>query len=314
MRDKRLATAVATLLVAFATAHLMQFGMTAGQLISGGGQAQPIGLATLVARQIDRDPAILPEGPSSLPAPADAAAALASPVGRALPRDAGLPPTLDRPRGNVLGLSCERRLTARPGPGAILRAEIEAPCDPGVRVELSHAGLRFAIETGGDGRLRADIPAMVPDATVAARFADGSILTSRAAIPEAAGLTRIAVVADGWTGLTLVAVELAPGRGAPAPAREGTMVRLGDPQVDAPLFAQVYTQPAGRFGTLGRVRLGVETVVTPANCARDIRAELVRSGGMAAPVRLGLAVPSCDAAGEMLALPLPPTDLRLAGN
>ena len=35
MRDKGLATAVATLLAAFATAHLMQFGLSAGRAISG---------------------------------------------------------------------------------------------------------------------------------------------------------------------------------------------------------------------------------------------------------------------------------------
>jgi hypothetical protein len=321
MRDKRLATAVATLLAAFATAHLMQFGLSAGQLISGGGQAAPIGLATLLAGQIDEGQVALPEGPGRLPAPAAVATALRTPETRALPRDEGLPTSLDRPQGNPLGLTCARRLTARPGPGAVIHAEILAPCDPGFRIEIAHAGLRFAVATGGDGRILAEIPAMRPDASVEARFADGSVLRAEVAVPEAASLDRVAVVSEGWSGLALHAFEFGAGRGAPGHVhagatgrRAGGMIRLGDPRIDAALLAEVYTLPSGRFGSLGHVTLELDAVVTPANCARDVEAELVRSGGLAVPVRLGLSIPSCDAAGEMLVLPLPSTDLRLAGK
>ena len=304
MQDKRLATAVATLLAAFATAHLMQFGLSAGALISGRGDAAPIGLATLVAR---------PDGggaPRDEPAPA--------PVARAHPPETTASAPVQRADEAP---SCARSLTARPGPGAVIRAELDAPCDPGARVEIAHAGLRFAMATAGDGRLRAEVPAMRTDATVAARFADGTILETRIAIPEAEGLERVAVVAEGWAGLTLHAFESGAGRGTPghvhaaaAGRRAGAMVRLGDPRVDAPLIAQVYTLPAGRFGALGGVRFELEAVVAPANCARDVTADFVRSGTGAAPLRLGLSIPSCEAAGELLVLPLPATDLRLARN
>ena len=317
MRDKRLATAVATLLAAFATAHLMQFGLSAGRLIAGDGQATPIGLATLVARPSGEGPVVLPEGPESLPAAAALAAALPTPDARALPRDARLPEAVERPRGNALGLTCDRRLEVRAGPDASLRAEVTAPCDPGVRVEIAHAGLRFAIGTGSDGRALAEIPAMMPDSVVTARFLDGTVLRAEAAMPEAAGLDRVAVVAEGWTGLTLHTLTAPRGMSGRAQAggrRAGEIVRLGDAQLDAPLIAEVYTLPSGRFGALGHVRLELEAVVTQANCGRDISADLVRSGGLAGPVRLGLSVPSCEAVGEMLVLPLPVTDLRLAGK
>jgi hypothetical protein len=301
MQDKRLATAVATLLAAFATAHLMQFGLSAGALLSGKGEAAPIGLATLVAR---------PDG---------GAVARPAPVAGTLPPGDSLASAPDRPRDGAQ--ACARSLTARPAPGAVIRAELRAPCDPGARVEIAHAGLRFAMATASDGRLVAEVPAMRTDATVAARFADGSVLETRVAIPEAQGLERVAVMAAGWAGFTLHAFEAGAGRGTSGHVhagavgeRAGAMVRLGDAQVDAPLLAQVYTLPAGRFGALGGVRFELEAVVTPANCARDVAADFVRSGTGAPPLRLGLSIPSCEAAGELLVLPLPATDLRLARN
>jgi len=319
MRDKRLATAVATLLAAFATAHLMQFGLSAGQLISGGGPAAPIGLATLFARQSEAGPASLPDGPHHLPVAAAAVKALPLPAARPVPRDAGLPRTLVRHSGNALGLSCERSLTAEARQGALLRAEVIAPCDPGVRVEIRHEGLRFAAETGGDGRILSDIPALRPDARVEARFADGTVLRARVLIPESARLDRVALVAEGWAGLAFHAYEFGARRGGAGHVHAeadglhgGGMVRLGDAGIDAPLLAEVYTLPSGRFGSLGGVRLAVEAVVTPANCARDVVAEFVRSGVMAEPVGLRLSTPSCDAAGEILVLELQSSDLRLA--
>jgi hypothetical protein len=323
MRDKRLATAVATLLAAFATAHLMQFGLSAGRLISGDGPAAPIGLATLVARQGGAAPSAMPDGPGTFPAAVAAAEALPLPPARELPTDAGVPLAMERAAGNVLGQSCERSLTAEAAPGAVMRMEVRAPCDPGVRVEIRHAGLRFAVETGADGAILAEIPAMVPDAEVEARFADGSVLGTRVAVPDTARFERVAVVAEGWAGLTLHAYEFGARRGAQghvhagaAHVRAGALARLGDAGIDAPLVAEVYTLASGRFGSLGSVRLEVEAVVTPANCARDLAAEVLRSTvpGHVERFGLSLSMPSCAAAGEVLVLELGLADLHVAGK
>lgn len=319
MQDKRLATAVATLLAAFATAHLMQFGLSAGNLISGKEDAAPIGLATFVARQLDDGRAARPEDPLpvSVPVPAP------SPLQRVgpLPAHEGLPPARDMQRDGALARNCARSLTARSGPGAVIAAEIHAPCDPGARVEIAHAGLRFAVATADDGRILSEIPAMRPDATVEARFADGTVLSTRVTLAEADEIERVAVISAGWAGLSLHAFEAGATRGTPGHVhagvegrRPGAMVRLGDTAVDMPLLAQVYTLPAGRFGALGHVRLELEAVVTPTNCARDVAAELVRSGGGDGPLQLGLSIPSCEALGELLILSLPSPDLRLARN
>jgi hypothetical protein len=323
MRDKSLATAVATLLAAFATAHLMQFGLSAGRLASGDRQAAPIGLATLVAGQADALPAALPEGPATLPDAAVAAGGLSLPAARDFPRDTGVPAEVHRPAANALGLSCERRLAAEAGPDAVLRTTVLAPCDPGVRVEIRHDGLRFAVETGPDGRIDVVVPAMSADAALEAHFADGTVLYARAAVPEAVRLERVAVVADGWSALALHAFEFGARRGsighvhsgAQLP-RMGALHRLGDPGIGAPLLSEVYTLPSGRLGSLGGVRLEIEAVVTPANCARDIAADIVASSGDGSVTRSGLqlAMPSCEAAGDVLVIDLRSPDLRIAGK
>jgi hypothetical protein len=318
MRDKGVATAVATLLAAFATAHLMQFGLSAGRAISGEPQSSPIGLATLVAWRSGDAPADLPPTPSAAPDPA--AAPLSIPVARIAAPDPAVPAALGAGTHSGFGLSCERTLTLVPLPGALIDARLAAPCDAGVRVELSHAGLRFAVAIGADGQAAARIPALMPAATVEAAFADGTMISAHADAPEAAAFERVALVADGWAGLTLHAAESGSWRGDPGAAAASfsgeRIIRLGDPDIEAALLAEVYTIPTGRFGSLGTVSLHVEAILSPANCARDVGAEVVRSSGgvRPIPVPLRLSLPACDVEGGILVVDLPSPGLRIARN
>jgi hypothetical protein len=211
----------------------------------------------------------------------------------------------DGARASDAGRDCARSLTARRAPGAVLRAELRAPCDPGMRVRFAHAGLRFTLVTGDDGRAAVDIPAMQTAAMVEARFADGAVLAAETAVPSAAEFDRLAVVTEGWYGLTLHARVRQGGK--------GHITQLGDAPRDADLVTEVFTAPSGRFGSLGGVSLELELPVNPVNCGRDIQADIIRSGE-GAPVVLGLSVPSCDAVGETVVLPLRPADPRLAQN
>jgi hypothetical protein len=317
MRDKGLATAVATLLAAFATAHLMQFGLSAGRAISGEEQASPMGIATLVAWRNGVAPVSLlatppPAGPDPVAAPLDL------PDARLPPPDEAIPAALGTARAGGFGLSCDRTLTLLPLPGALVEAHVEAPCDPGIRVEVSHAGVRFAIGLGEDGRAVTPVPVLSPDATVELAFADGTILTAQASVPEAADQERVALVADGWSGLTLHAAAGVPWRGeaTASPPGSGTILHLGDPGIEAPLLAQVYTAPVGRLGSLGAIGLRVEAALTPANCARDVSAEVIRSsrGVLPAAIVLRLSLPACDADGGLLVVDMPAPGLRLAHN
>lgn len=319
MRDNGLATVVATLLAAFATAHLMQFGLSAGRALSNGEHAAPIGLATLVAL---RDAHAIPELPT-VPSETPAAGAFRVPAERDLPRDAGVPVALGPRSENGFGLPCARTVTLAAEPGALLRLRVEAPCDPGVRVEIRHAGIVFALDTAADGRLDVAVPAMTAEATVEAAFADGTIVGSRAFVPDAALVQRMAISSEAWTGLSLHAFEFGARRGGRGHihagaehVRSGALHRLGDSGIEAPRMAEVYTFPSGRFGSLGGVRLRVETEVTSANCARDVTAEVVRSSAKSPPTTtaLRLAMPSCEAAGGILVIDAPTFEFLLARN
>ncbi len=321
MRDKRLATAVATLLAAFATAHLMQFGLSAGRAASGSDQAAPIGLATFVTWRDRGTGSGLPATPAAPPVAGAAAASLDAPALRRPPDDRGVPETLGaRGDRSGFGLACARRLALVPLAGAVVEARLDAPCDPGVRVELRHADLRFAVLTGPDGTAAPRLPALTADARVEAVFADGTVVTAEAVVPDVAEVERVVLVSDGWSGLTLRAFEGASWRGEDAyaltTARPGAMLRLGDPEIEAPLLAEVYTAPAGRFAPSGGARLQVEADLSPANCARDVIADIVRSsGGVAsAPQPLRLSLPACGEDGGLLVVDLPPADIRIARN
>jgi hypothetical protein len=318
MRDKGIATAVATLLAAFATAHLMQFGLSAGRALSGEQQSPPIGLATFMASRTGGGTPDLPPTPSPVADPA--AVALRLPDTRAAARDAAVPAALASARERGFGQSCARTLGLTTLPGAIVEARVHAPCDPHVRVEIDHAGLRFAVATDAAGRATVHVPALKAAASVEAAFADGARVLAHADVPGATQVERVALVADGWTGLTLHAARPFARHGVRGDAgpdgRDAAILRLGDPAIDAPLLAEVYTSPNGRFGPLDAADLRVEAALSPANCARDVAAEVVRSSGGARPlsVALRLSLPACDGDGGVLVLDLPSPGLRLARN
>jgi hypothetical protein len=60
----------------------------------------------------------------------------------------------------------------------------------------------------------------------------------------------------------------------------------------------------------------VEASLTPANCARDVGAEVIRSSGGVppTPVALHLSLPACDAEGGLLVIDLSSPGLRMARN
>jgi hypothetical protein len=306
MRDKGLATVVATLLAAFATAHLMQFGLSAGRAISGDDRAAPVGVASFVAWR-GAGTADLPDGPDALPAATPATLALGQPTARLPPRDAGVPGTLDAGRGvNGFGLTCSRALSLLPAPGTALRVRVEAPCDPGVRVVFAHAGLRFAAETGADGTLETVVPALMAAARVDAAFADGDVLTAEAQVPEAADVTRVVLVADGWAGLTLHPRETTAWRGRrPASARarpNGSATRTSKPRY-SPRSTPIRPAASARWG-LWRSRWK--------RCSRQRTAPatwrplVIRTADGLEPEteRVRLSMPACAAAGDLLVLDL----------
>lgn len=318
IRDRRLKTAVATLLAAFAVAHLMQFGMTAGlqrHSASGDEEAGSERAARAGAALVGL-PAVPGRGADPLPLMNLDRLRLPPPTLVATPLIGG--------NLSAYGLPCERSLSIDPAEGGELVVRVSATCDPLTRVVLVHAGLRFAVRTDVFGQVRLRVPALSTVADVRAALPDGDVLSAEALVPDADLFERVAISSDGHSALAVHALEFGAGygdpghvhHGTPASASKGRVQRLGDPDADSPLIAEVYTFPSGESISSGTVRLHVEGVVTEANCGRDVAAEAVQAmpGGPPSVVALRVTMPDCDAAGDILVLKNVLRDLRIARN
>ncbi len=317
IRDRRLKTALATFLAAFATAHLMQFGLNIGRTDGPAAEASGVGEARAGAVRSRAPLTALPDLPDLTAPPLEARLLAPRPDGLA-----GLP---DVGAGlSAYGLPCERRLALSPAPEAMLRIEVTATCDPGARVEIVHAGLRFTLLADAFGHAEVVAPAMMPDAVVEAILPGGAALSARAAVPDASKFERVAISTDGHSALAIHAFEFGasygePGHvhhGTPPGAASGEVRRLGDAAADNPLIAEVYTFPTGESLASGTVRLHVEGEVTTDNCGRDVAARVLQGmpGGPPGVVALKVTMPGCDATGDILVLKNVLRDLRIARN
>ncbi len=320
IRDRRLKTALATFLAAFAIAHLMQFGLTAGRTTDAADTARDkedaIGRAGLFGAG---DPfAGLPSIDGREPAPQ-----LAAGLPRHIPADMVGTPVAGKSL-NAYGLPCERSLSMLHAAGAVLRLRLSATCDPQARVEVEHAGLRFALVTDMFGTAETMIPVLTTDAELRVVLPDGEALFARELVPEARQFDRVAISSDRRSALEIHAFEFGAEygdtghvhHGSDSSGARGDVRRLGDANAEDPLIAEIYTFPTGESLASGTVRLHVEGEVTSENCGREVVADAVQSisGGPPGVVALRVTMPDCDAAGDILVLKNVLRDLRIARN
>jgi len=322
IRDRRLKTALATFLAAFAVAHLMQFGVTAGRTYSApSGPPNGDGALALAGLVRSADPfadlPVLPFATGTM-APLGPAA-----FGDRIPAESIATPALARAL-NAYGMPCDRALSVQPEADAVLRLRLVATCDPQTRVEVEHAGLRFALVTDMFGVAETLVPALSERADLRVLLPDGGSLSGYAAVPEAGAFDRVAISSDGRSAVEIHAFEFGAGYGGPGHVHHGSnpseargdVRRLGDVAADTPLIAEVYTFPSGESLASGTVRLHVEAEVTADNCGREVTANAVQSipGGPPGVVALRLTMPGCEATGDILVLKNVLRDLRIAGN
>ena len=342
LRDKRLVTAAVTIILAGAIGHLMQYGLWPG----GGGEgfaAAPSDAVSPVVRPSGlgaTDPLpgrapvtvmsdALPRPPADALSPGTLASAV---VGRhAVPDDAFHAP--DRPDYrdlNAFGMPCEKALTASLVDGGFVALNLSATCNPNERVEIEHAGLRFAMRTSVLGELAVTVPAFMTEAEFSVIMADGSTASAALRVPEAATVSRVALQWLGDPTMSIHAFEFGANAGDPGHIYHdkqastlgraghvgGDIVALGDPGVESPRLAEVYSLPAGAYSDDGLVRLQVESRVTAFTCGKDSVAEAVQStqGGRPTVVAVRLAMPGCDAVGDILVLKNILRDLRVVSN
>jgi hypothetical protein len=199
---------------------------------------------------------------------------------------------------------CAPHLALAAAPGATIDLVLTAPCDMGERVVLRHSGLSFAERVGADGQLRLRLPALVPEALVAAYFEGSQVALQSVSVPEAAQVIRFVFQAAHPLRFDLRASE-AGQVFAGSSARTGQdaargVVTLGRPSVSQPIVAQVYSFPAA---DLGAADVTVELRITPETCSRSFQAEtLLSSGGKVDPKTVPVAMPLCGTGGDILVL------------
>lgn len=234
-----------------------------------------------------------------------------------------------RPQVSPLA-NCEILADASPVAGAMVSLSLTATCLPNERISVYHNGLVFSEVTGGDGTLTLKVPALARDATFIIAFTNGEGAVAKAQVDELEDFERAVVQWRGETGLQIHAFEYGAGFGeeghvwseaprdvtAAVTGKGGFITQLGNPSVQDPLMAEVYSFPSKTADLSGTVQLSVEAEVIEANCGREIEAQAIEiSGFVASDTRnMSLSVPTCEARGTFLVLNNLLQDLTVAAR
>jgi hypothetical protein len=228
------------------------------------------------------------------------------------------PPVASQPAPATATAECKDTMTLGAGPLAMISVSIDAPCRAGERVVLRHAGLVVAEQLTDTGTLTLDLPALQTQGEVSALFPDADVLRDSVAVPDAARTRRFAVQWMAEDAFQLLAFENGASYGdpgavwtaAPVSPNGGFVMALGNPMLDLPMMAQVYTYPTNAALS---VELAIEAAVTEMTCDRDLLGETLSTlQGVVTVTDLTLAMPDCDAVGDILVLNNPGQDVTLA--
>ncbi len=220
----------------------------------------------------------------------------------------------------VAAPGCAAKLRVVDAPEAMLGLEVAAPCRGGERVVLLHAGLAVTGKLDAGGHLSTVLPALETAGAVSVVFADGARVRGAAAVPELAGMRRLALEWRPGGDFALHGLEDGAEIGKPGDVSEahpgvpsgkrGWLVRLGVADVASPLLAEVYTFPADSSVV---ARVAIVARVTPRTCGRAMLGQTIAStGGKAEATDLTLAMPGCNIAAGALVLRDLFTDMQVA--
>lgn len=199
---------------------------------------------------------------------------------------------------------CALSLDLSAAPAAMIDLVLTAPCNRGERVVIRHAGLSFTAVTSPDGTLRLQLPALEPEALVAAYFDGSEIALAKVAVPDANDHVRFALQ-------MAHAVQFALRAEGPGQVNVGSSQRpidnaplrvlsFGEGTVAQPLLAQVYSYAAADPVA---ANVTVEIKITADTCGRTLPAEtLLARDGKVTLTRLAVAMPLCGTSGNILVL------------
>lgn len=242
--------------------------------------------------------------PAPVPADAGTDMAQAAPDAGPEPRtgtDAAAGPT---------GCELTARLSAQPA--AMLSLGIDAPCDAGEPVAISHGPVLLAGTLDAEGRLALSVPALAADAVVTLAMLDGRTTQTRATVPDFAMYQRLVVTWNGPGALDLHAYAGGaawgePGHvraGLPVSAATGFVTVLGDAEFGGQQ-ARIYTYPVGIAATSGHVAVEAEIAVTPETCGQTFRAQVHAVLGPSRTLRrsVEVAMPGCGSPAGFVQVP-----------
>jgi hypothetical protein len=273
----------------------------------------------------DLSPSLLPARPAPTQALPLVEEPVANPVAPEAPNPVVLPaaPAVAAPVAGVAD-ACAPSLRLAAAPQAMIGVSLVAPCAKDTRVVIGHAGLTITGKTNAEGSLFLSVPALAVDATVTARLPGMAEVEQTVRVPAMATLRRMGVQWQDADAFQLHAFENGAGYGEPGHVfaakpqtpttgiadSGGFVTVLGDPSVDMPMMAEVYTFPAG---IAANADITIEAAVTEATCGRELLGETMMTlAGEVYITDLTLAMPDCDAVGDILVLKNLLTDLTIA--
>lgn len=213
--------------------------------------------------------------------------------------------------------ACSVQFDLVPQPGAMIGLSLLAPCHSNERVVLMHSGLAVTAKTSESGALFGALPALTSEVEVEVRFSSGDRAITGIDMPEAEGVRRFAVQWQDADAFQLHAFEGGADYDQPGhysaensgtPGQGAFVTLLGDRSTDLPLMAEVYT-----FTHEKDAEIVIEAEVSEATCGREILGETIMAeAGQVNVADLSVAMPACDALGDILVLKNLVQDMKLA--
>lgn len=252
-----------------------------------------------------------------------------APIGKqALPAAAFIEePAVDTPFDpQTPRLGCDISASATVLTDAMMRIEIQAPCNAYEQLTLHHMGLMVTYMTSEAGHLDILLPALSSEAVVLYSFDSGPGAILRADVPDLSAFDRVAIQWRGAQGFQIHAREFGAAYGEAGHVWSGAVtlgqtaaghvITLGDPHLEESHLAEIYTLPRAGSERSGEVALTVETEVTDRNCGRDIAAQSIelRGGDRLRTRDMVLSVPDCSTIGDFLVLNNLIEDLKIVAR
>ncbi len=276
------------------------------------------GPADVAPRAVVVQPPALPAEAGPEPASTIAEEPAPEPLLAAAPNaDATAKPEVFPAQNAASPSDCAISLELVPQSGAMIGVSLLAPCHPDQRVVLRHAGPAITGRTSASGSLFKSLPALTEVAEVQAAFATGEKAVGTLTMADFRGIQRFAVQWQDADAFQLHAFENGAGYDQPGhisaaftgkQGKTGVIALLGDASTDLPLLAEVYT-----FGPDAKADVVLEAAVTSTACGRELLGEtILAKNGRVVVTDLTVAMPDCDAVGDILVLKNLLQDMTLA--